>query len=587
MVISRLKAATFSRHQLLLAALMRVAARSAAAAHAATLVPAYRLLAAVQVREKRLVRELLALPQVGSWAARCLSRLNALPGERDSASPLGTDLGQLAVIACAAALRAEHPFDLDVPLRHGAVTFPALGTARPGARAEWEWGRASLDDRGGRVSSSVSEVRIPAGESAARVSAAHWSALPRLSAVSSGLAVTLWLDDRDPYLDRFGLARVAVDRDDLFAWQRGLAKSWGVLARRHRALAAMVAKLICTVVPLAEPFPGQPVSATATSAFGAVGLSLPADALAMAEVLVHECHHAILSAVTELVPLTGPGGERLAYAPWRDDARPLGALLQGTYAQFGVTGFWRRQRRTGSARTRLRGDTEFARGRAATAATAAALGGSGVLTEAGRDFVGALRATTAAWQSEPVPATAEAFAAEGALDHRARWRLRHLRPDPRHLGSLVRAWLAGDQPALPSAAVGVSLQRQPPSAEGSARSYLLLLRYSDPERFRQWVWHDGSPTGDERDRRRVDPADRALLCGDDTAAAAGYLRRIAAGNDGDAWAGLAVVRQRTGPGEVAAILAERPEVAAGLHERLRPHGRPDPDLLAAWLAGAS
>jgi hypothetical protein len=194
----------------------------------------------------------------------------------------------------------------------------------------------------------------------------------------------------------------------------------------------------------------------------------------------------------------------------------------------------------------------------------------------------------AAWQGEPVPAAAAAFAAEGALDHRARWRLRHLRPDPRQLRSLARAWLAGDQPAVTSAAVGVSVQPlPPPPAGGSARSYLLLLRYSDPERFRHWVAHGGSPSGDERDHRRVDPADRALLCGDDAAAAEGYLRRIAAGDDGDAWAGLAVVRQRTGPAGVAAVLAERPEVAAGLHERLRPHDRPDPDRLAAWLAGAS
>ena len=160
-VISRLKAAALSRHQLLLTALMRAAAQSAAAAHAATLVPAYRLLAAVQARDERVVRDLLALPQVGSWAAHCLSRMNVFPGPRDGVSPLDTDLGQLAVIACTAALRAGYPFDLDIPLRRGAVTFPALGTARPGSRAEWEWGRARLDDRGGRVTSSVSVVRIP------------------------------------------------------------------------------------------------------------------------------------------------------------------------------------------------------------------------------------------------------------------------------------------------------------------------------------------------------------------------------------------------------------------------------------------
>ena len=588
LVVNRLMAAKLSRHQLLLAALMRAAAQSAAAAHAATLVPAYRLLAAVQARDERVVRDLLALPQVGSWAFHCLNRLNAFPGERDRVSPLGTDLGQLAVIACAAALRAGQPFHLDIPLRHGVVTFPALGTARPGASADWEWGRACLDDQGGRVSSSVSTVHIPAGESESRSTGGGWSAITRLSAVSSGLTVEFWLDDRDPYLDRFGLARVTVDRDDLLAWQGRLAEAWRIAARRHRALAAMIARVIRTVVPLAEPFPAQSVSATAASAFGAIGLSLPDDAIAMAEVLVHECHHAILSAVTDLVPMTGPGGERLAYAPWRDDARPLGALLQGTYAQFGVTGFWRRQRHMGSARARLRGDAEFARGLAAAAVTAATLARSDVLTEAGRQFVGALRVTMAAWQDEPVRAAAKELAAEGALDHRARWRLRHLRPDPRTIQSLACAWLAGDQPAMLPAAVGVSLQWQPPpSAAGSARSYLLLLRYSDPERFRHWVRHDGPPTGDERDHRQVDPADRALLCGDDAAAAEGYLRRIAVGDDSDAWAGLAVARRRTGPARVAAVLAERPEVVACLHERLRFHGRPDPDRLAAWLAGSS
>ena len=584
-VISRLKAAKFSRHQLLLAALMRAAARSAAAVHAATLVPAYRLLAAVQMRDERLVRGLLALPQVGSWAVHCLSRLNAFPGEPERVSPLGADLGQLAVVACAAALRAGHPFDLDIPLRQGAVTFPTLGTARPGTRAEWEWGRACLDGRGGRVSSSVSTVPIPSGEPASRVSG-RWSAIPRLSAVSAGLAVRFWLDDQDPYLDRFGLPRAVVDSDGLLAWQDRLAGSWSILARRHRRLAAAIAKVIGTLVPLAEPHPAQPVSSTTAAAFGAIGLSLPADALAMAEVLVHECHHSILDAVTDLMPLTGPGGDRLTYAPWRDDARPVGALLQGTYAQFGVTGFWRRQRRTGSARARLRGDTEFARGLNAVVPTAAELGGSGILTEAGQEFVGALQARTASWQAEPLPAAARELAAESELDHRARWRLRHLRPDPRDMRSLVCAWLADDQPAMPPTAVGVSVERRPaPPAGGSARSYLLMLRYQDPERFQRWVRHDGSPSGDERDHRQVDVADRALLCGNHAAAAEGYLRRIAAGADGEAWAGLAVVRQRTGPAGVAAVLAERPEVAADLHERLRLHGTPDPDRLAAWLAG--
>jgi hypothetical protein len=88
----------------------------------------------------------------------------------------------------------------------------------------------------------------------------------------------------------------------------------------------------------------------------------------------------------------------------------------------------------------------------------------------------------------------------------------------------------------------------------------------------------------------ADPADLALLRGEDAAAAAGYLRRIAAGEDPDAWAGLATARRRTGPGRAAALYASRPELLRALHAEIaaRTAGRPDatlPDRLAGWLSG--
>jgi HEXXH motif-containing protein len=586
-VIGRLKVAELSKHKLLLTALMRAAAKSVPAVYAGTLVPAYRLLADVQAGNKQVVRDMLASPQFGSWTAHCLSRLGDFPGELESAFPLEEDLGQLSIVACAAALLARYPFVLDIPLRHGTVTFPMLGTARPGASAEWEWGSACLDDRGGRVCSSVSATRIALDGSAAPEPDDSWSQIPRLTAISCGLAVKFWLDDLDPYLDRYGLPRAAVGRDDLLTWQSRLTGAWRILARQHRPLAAMIAELIGSLVPLAEPFPGQPVSATAAAAFGAIGLSLPCDALAMAEVLVHECHHAVLSAVTDLVPLTRPGGEQLTYAPWREDARPVGALPQGIYAHFGLAGFWRRQRREGSAQARFRGNVEFTRGLNLTDQTATALGDSGVLTEAGTEFIAALRGRLATWHGESLPASVRKLAGDCELDHRVRWRLRHVRPDPRDMRSLVRSWLAGAEPALPLTAVSVSVERRPLLATGTARSYLLMLRYRDPERFQRWIRHGGSPSGAKHDHRRVDPADRAFLSGNYAAAAEGYLRRIAAGDDAESWAGFAVVRQHTGPAGVAAVLAHRPEVTADLHERLRPHGRPTPDRLAAWLADPS
>ena len=62
----------------------------------------------------------------------------------------------------------------------------------------------------------------------------------------------------------------------------------------------------------------------------------------LASVLVHECQHAKLNAVLDLIPLSRPDQARY-YAPWREDPRPLGGLLHGAYAYLGVSDFWRVQ----------------------------------------------------------------------------------------------------------------------------------------------------------------------------------------------------------------------------------------------------
>src|SRR5581483_603165 len=57
--------------------------------------------------------------------------------------------------------------------------------------------------------------------------------------------------------------------------------------------------------------------------------------------LAHELQHLKLGALLDIVTLALPDDGRRYYAPWRDDPRPLGGLLQGAYAYFGVSGFWR------------------------------------------------------------------------------------------------------------------------------------------------------------------------------------------------------------------------------------------------------
>src|SRR5215469_7033777 len=157
--LERLRSAQFSKHKLLLAAVMRQAAQVRPRTRARALADAYQLLAEVERADTKVADDLIAAPEFGAWAADCLRRLR---GGQAGLAPLPTDLGQLAVVAAAAAFRTGRAFELDVPLRHGAVTFPGLGTARPGAGAPWEWGRVSQDARGRRVRSSLATVRVPA-----------------------------------------------------------------------------------------------------------------------------------------------------------------------------------------------------------------------------------------------------------------------------------------------------------------------------------------------------------------------------------------------------------------------------------------
>jgi HEXXH motif-containing protein len=581
-VLRLLRAAELSKHRLLLAMLMREVAQTRPAEYAATLLPAYQLLTEIEAREPAAVRDLLALPQFGGWVSDCLRRLTApadASGEDDT--PLATDLGQLAVVAATAALRTSYPFDLSLPLRHGALTFPGLGTAYPDAATAWEWGRAHLDARGGQVTSSVSTVQIPAAADLATSSRGNWSVIARLTTHASGLSFNVALDDRDPFLDRYGVDRVPVTAEGLTNWQRLLDQAWGILARDHRAYATMIAAVVRALVPLTRSAPTQPVSSTAASAFGAIGLSLPDDPLAMAETLAHEFQHSVLSAAQDVVPLVEPNASLSIYAPWREDARPVGRLIHGLYAHLGVARFWRQQRGSGSAAEQLRADVEFARWRPLLTEAAEQIASADLLTEYGRELLSAVRAVLASWQHETLPPLAVDYGEDLSLDHRVRWRLRHLAPDSSAIHALASAWRRGNPPE--SALLRLNRIRDcvpAPLASASIRSYLLGLRYQDPARFRRWA-----RPGEQAPEFRVDAADKALLTGSYASAARGYLRRIEAGDDIEAWAGLAVVRRHTGPAGSARILAEHPEVAAALQRRLRDDPWANPDQVVAWLSG--
>jgi HEXXH motif-containing protein len=596
--LQRLRSGELGKHKALLASITRMAARGGLPGNEyerALAIP-YRLLADVEAQAPHLVAGLLATPQFGAWADTCVRRL--LDGTADSADnvPLATDLGHLALFAATAATRARHPFALEVPLRGGTACFPAAGTATPGASTPWEWGRAWLNgtdisanagtgDSGCHVGSSVSTVDVSFVPGSP-----GWSGLPRFRAAESGLGLDVVLDDRDPFLDRFGGTRVRVADEDVPTWRDLLALAWRLLAREHYPLAELIAGTVRTVVPLARPGPTRSAGATEIATFGAVAMSLPADALSMAEALVHEAHHAILGAAMDAEPLVRDDEDAaafLAYAPWRDDPRPGTALLQGIFAHYGMGRFWRQRYRAGPPAQRERAAAEFGRLRAMTERTALSLAGSGVLTEAGADFLAGLQAELASWHDEDIPPFVADHVADLTADHEARWRLSHLKPDPEGVRTLADAWQGGSPPPVPLDAVTARLVPGPlPVASANTRAYLLALRYRRPEVLRGWL------AGGEV----INPADAALVRGDHDAAAAGYLARITADArapdrtaldsttlDIDAWAGLATVRRRSGP--IAHVYAQHPELLMAVWRHLPGQARPQPDDLARWLAG--
>ena len=171
---------------------------------------------------------------------------------------------------------------------------------------------------------------------------------------SRRVTLRLVIDDLDP--DRMPSAwdlGGRLSHAEAMRWQQLLSPAWDLLTRQPGTAAEEIRAAIRVLTPLRRPAHGQ-ISASSREVFGCAALSPPADALTLAVTLAHEVQHAKLGALLDLVPLTQPDDGRRYYAPWREDPRPIGGLLQGAYAHLGVSGFWRWQcrARDGAAATR-------------------------------------------------------------------------------------------------------------------------------------------------------------------------------------------------------------------------------------------
>jgi hypothetical protein len=365
-VLDELSAVELGKNQTLLEAARRRAVRLAPAAWAGDFDRGLGRLAELQAVYPEALAGVLAMPQVGAWAVDCLRRTAA------GAAP---DLAYLSGLTASASVSAGLPCRLADLADHGLL--PGLGLFSGGC----------------------------------------WRPVPVLRTRAYGLRLAVRLDFLDPYLSGYGRRLPA----DPAHWTARLAGTWEILAARHRQEAEAMVAVLTTIVPLAATRTGGSVSVTSGCAFGAVALSAPSDPYAFAATLVHELRHLLLGAVEDLTALADPGDPRLFYAPWRLDARPLGALLQGCFAHAAVAGFWRQEYRSGPDEIRARAEAEFAYRRRATADATDTAIESGGLTPAGLLVARGIAAALRPWLEEPVSPEADRKAASRRAEHLARW----------------------------------------------------------------------------------------------------------------------------------------------------------------------
>jgi hypothetical protein len=301
------------------------------------------------------------------------------------------------------------------------------------------------------------------------------------------------------------------------------------------------------------------------------------DCEQLAAALVHEFQHIRLGGVQHLATLhTDDPRERL-YAPWRDDPRPIGGVLHGIYAFFGVTAFWRAL--AAAEPDYALASFEFALWRSASWRTLLAVHQDESLTDTGRRFLDRIATELAPWQEEPVATGAAAWAATSALDHYATWRLRHLRPDAGIVSALAEAWSRGDSwPKLGELPEPRTPTPVPDGGWTNARTDLIRLR----------LGRDGSTALAEHGPQvpGATDADLALVGGADESAMDGYRRQLVADPDlPTAIVGLGLALAARGTGPAARALLHRPELVRAVHRVLRASASaaPDVETVAGWI----
>lgn len=273
-------------------------------------VAGWELLCTLDEQAPEAVRALYRHPHARAWAVRCL------------APPPGAgrvrDLMQLAAFAAAGAVHAGIPADLVVPVDGDRLYLPTLGTA--------------LFDDG-----KHEQIRLTVHDGV-REFGDRWLPAHSIGSAPKGLR----LEDMDPYRDCYEAPVMdTLTEAAVRTWEQTTVDAHDLLVRAVPAHAAQLDATLRSIVPLAEDPTGADRSAASRHAFGAAGMALPADGRALAPLLVHEVQHMLLDAALDLHDLVEPSHRRRLRVPWREDSRPVSAVLHGAFAHLSMAEVWK------------------------------------------------------------------------------------------------------------------------------------------------------------------------------------------------------------------------------------------------------
>jgi HEXXH motif-containing protein len=490
-------------------------------------------------------RDLLRHPFLDAWFAGLAASLSAPDIDQ---SAVGAAAQYLGALAAATAASAGIPFRLRLSWRGEDLVLPGLGTVAGvgSGRLVLHFDGTVLEVAGAE---RAIEIRAPF-----RRRTSDWRPALHLHLPAHMLEIL----DADPLRDRYPappLDPMPFPAANAFAVL--IAEAWQLLMQEQPEHVEGMRIALRALVPLRRPPDGFQVSASVRGCFGAIGLSVPAEATVAAELLVHEFQHEKLGALLDLIDLCDGDGPARFCAPWRPEPRPASALMQGVYAFAGVAGYWRVRRLHLTGVAQRQAQFRFAYWREQVSHALAQLLGSGELTPSGTRFFTGLNATIDAWREES-PAT-EAARLCSVTTHVA-WRLAHQRSDPADVTALARVW-TGRSAGL-SLVGGASVVPGATPAGGLAR----ILEDA-------WLYGSAAVRG-------ATEAERAIVDRDHRRA----VELLAVPRSERDWVALAVALG-AGAGKKETVACRRPELLRAVSDRIMAQGRaPEPALLAPWLS---